>query len=127
MAVFGLAVGQALLTLAAIAALGRLVLRPLFRSVARTHSAELFVAACLLEIEAQPLGAHCRRCMSVANARQPGLVKRFWDRPTIVERDAGWRCRRPSPSARGKRSTAVPWQLRRTLAAGMGELNTKRR
>jgi hypothetical protein len=27
----------------------------------------------------------------------------------------------------GKRSAAVPWQLRRTLAAGMGELNAKRR
>src|SRR5215469_621601 len=50
MAAFGLAVGQALLTVTAIAALGRLVLRPLFRSVARTRSAELFVAACLLVV-----------------------------------------------------------------------------
>jgi K+:H+ antiporter len=50
MAAFGLAVGQALLTIAAIVALGRLVLRPLFRSVARTRSAELFVAACLLVV-----------------------------------------------------------------------------
>jgi CPA2 family monovalent cation:H+ antiporter-2 len=50
MAGFGLAVGQALLTVAAIVALGRLVLRPLFRSVARTRSAELFVAACLLVV-----------------------------------------------------------------------------
>jgi hypothetical protein len=41
------------------------------------------------QIEAQPLRAHCRRRMSVANARQPGLAKRFWDRPTIVDRDAG--------------------------------------
>src|SRR3989440_2648256 len=49
-AAFGLAVGQALLTVAAIVALGRLVLRPLFRSVARTRSAELFVAACLLVV-----------------------------------------------------------------------------
>jgi CPA2 family monovalent cation:H+ antiporter-2 len=47
---FGIAVGQALLSVAAIVALGRLVLRPLFRSVARTHSAELFVAACLLVV-----------------------------------------------------------------------------
>src|SRR5207248_10503624 len=31
-------------------ALGRLVLRPLFRSVARTRSAEMFVAACLLVV-----------------------------------------------------------------------------
>jgi CPA2 family monovalent cation:H+ antiporter-2 len=47
---FGLAVGQGLLAVAAIVALGRLVLRPLFRSVARTRSAELFVAACLLVV-----------------------------------------------------------------------------
>src|SRR5207248_9938034 len=44
-AAFGAAVGQTLLAVAAIVALGRLVLRPLFRSVARTQSAGLFVAA----------------------------------------------------------------------------------
>src|SRR5580693_5711805 len=49
-AALGVAVGQALLVVAAIVALGRLVLRPLFRSVARTRSAELFVAACLLVV-----------------------------------------------------------------------------
>src|SRR6266850_26766 len=52
---FGLAVGQALLAIAAIVALGRLVLRPLFRSVARTRSPELFVAACLLVVIATGL------------------------------------------------------------------------
>jgi CPA2 family monovalent cation:H+ antiporter-2 len=46
----GLAIGQAVLAVAVIVALGRLVLRPLFRSVARTRSAELFVAACLLVV-----------------------------------------------------------------------------
>jgi CPA2 family monovalent cation:H+ antiporter-2 len=46
----GLAIGQALLAVGVIGALGRLVLRPLFRSVARTRSAELFVAACLLVV-----------------------------------------------------------------------------
>jgi CPA2 family monovalent cation:H+ antiporter-2 len=46
----GLAIGQAALAVGAIVALGRLVLRPLFRSVARTRSAELFVAACLLVV-----------------------------------------------------------------------------
>ncbi|WP_158932201.1 cation:proton antiporter [Acidisphaera sp. S103] len=51
----GLAIGQAVLAVAAIVALGRLVLRPLFRSVARTHSAELFVAACLLVVIATGL------------------------------------------------------------------------
>src|SRR5437762_1816864 len=49
-AAFGVAVGQALLAVAAMVALGRLVLRPLFRSVARTRSAELFVATCLLVV-----------------------------------------------------------------------------
>jgi monovalent cation:H+ antiporter-2, CPA2 family len=49
-AAFALAVGRALLAVAAIVALGRLVLRPLFRSVARTRSAEVFVAACLLVV-----------------------------------------------------------------------------
>ena len=47
---FSLAVGQALLAVAGLVALGRLVLRPLFRSVARTRSAEMFVAACLLVV-----------------------------------------------------------------------------
>jgi CPA2 family monovalent cation:H+ antiporter-2 len=50
MATLGLAIGQAVAAVAAIGALGRLVLRPLFRSVARTRSAELFVAACLLVV-----------------------------------------------------------------------------
>jgi CPA2 family monovalent cation:H+ antiporter-2 len=49
-AAFGLAVGQALLVVVGIVALGRLVLRPLFRSVARTRSSEMFVAACLLVV-----------------------------------------------------------------------------
>jgi monovalent cation:H+ antiporter-2, CPA2 family len=52
---FGLAIGQAIAAVTAIVALGRLVLRPLFRSVARTHSAELFVAACLLVVIATGL------------------------------------------------------------------------
>jgi CPA2 family monovalent cation:H+ antiporter-2 len=52
---FGLAIGQALLVVAGVVALGRLVLRPLFRSVARTRSAELFVAACLLVVIATGL------------------------------------------------------------------------
>jgi CPA2 family monovalent cation:H+ antiporter-2 len=39
----------------AVVILGRLALRPLFRSVARTHSPELFVAACLLVVIAAGL------------------------------------------------------------------------
>ncbi len=52
---FGIAVGQALLAVVAIAGLGRLLLRPLFRSVARTRSPELFMAACLLVVIATGL------------------------------------------------------------------------
>ena len=46
----GLAIGQAVVAVGVVVALGRLVLRPLFRSVARTGSAELFMAACLLVV-----------------------------------------------------------------------------
>ncbi len=49
------AIGQALLAVAVIAVVGRLVLRPLFRSVARTRSPEFFVAACLLVVIASGL------------------------------------------------------------------------
>lgn len=47
---FGLALGQAALAVVALIAGGRLVLRPLFRQVAKTRSPELFMAACLLVI-----------------------------------------------------------------------------
>jgi monovalent cation:H+ antiporter-2, CPA2 family len=47
---FALAAGQALLAVAAVLGFGRVALRPLFRSVARTESPELFMAACLLVV-----------------------------------------------------------------------------
>jgi CPA2 family monovalent cation:H+ antiporter-2 len=47
---FGLALAQAAFALAAIVAAGRLVLRPLFRLVARTRSRELFMAATLFVV-----------------------------------------------------------------------------
>jgi CPA2 family monovalent cation:H+ antiporter-2 len=50
-------VGQAVLVVLGLIAGGRLVLRPLFRGVARTDSPELFVAACLLVILATSLVA----------------------------------------------------------------------
>ena len=50
-----IAVAQALFAITAIVALGRLVLRRLFRTVARTRSPELFVAACLLVVIATGL------------------------------------------------------------------------
>ena len=48
--VLWLAALKAVLAVGAIVALGRLGLRPLFRSVARTGSPELFMAACLLVV-----------------------------------------------------------------------------
>lgn len=47
---FGLALSQAALAVVALIAGGRLLLRPLFRQVAKTRSPELFMAACLLVI-----------------------------------------------------------------------------
>ena len=50
-----LAIGQAIAAVVVIVGLGRLGLRPLFRSAARTQSAELFVAMCLLVVIATGL------------------------------------------------------------------------
>jgi len=49
-AAFLLAVAKAALAVLAVIVLGRRTLRPLFRSVARTRSPELFMAACLLVV-----------------------------------------------------------------------------
>jgi CPA2 family monovalent cation:H+ antiporter-2 len=51
------AIGQAILGVAAILIAGRLLLRPLFRQVARTGSPELFMSACLLVILGAGLAA----------------------------------------------------------------------
>ncbi len=71
---FGLAVSQGLLSVAAIVALGRLVLRPLFRSVARTRSAELFVAACLLVVIATGLATAAAGLSMALGALIGGLL-----------------------------------------------------
>jgi CPA2 family monovalent cation:H+ antiporter-2 len=52
---FTWAIAEAVLMVVGLIVAGRLVLRPLFRSVARTGSPELFVAACLLVILATGL------------------------------------------------------------------------
>src|SRR5208283_2804294 len=71
---FGRAIGHALLAVAGIAALGRLVLRPLFRSVARTHSEELFVAACLLVVIATALATAASGLSMALGALIGGLL-----------------------------------------------------
>jgi hypothetical protein len=78
------------------------------------------------QIKTQPLRAPRRLCMGVANTRQSSFVERF-PRPAIVERAGGWCRRRPGIGVRGKRPAALPRQLRRTLAAGMGKLDAERR
>src|SRR3984893_7312273 len=71
---FGLAVGQALLAIAAIVALRRRGLRPLFRSVARTRSPELFVAACLLVVIATGLATAAAGLSMALGALIGGLL-----------------------------------------------------
>ena len=71
---FGLAISQALLAVAAIVAFGRLGLRPLFRSVARTRSEELFVAACLLVVIATGLATAAAGLSMAVGALISGLL-----------------------------------------------------
>jgi K+:H+ antiporter len=71
---FGRAIGHALLAVAGIAVLGRLVLRPLFRSVARTKSEDLFIAACLLVVIATALATAAAGLSMALGALIGGLL-----------------------------------------------------
>jgi CPA2 family monovalent cation:H+ antiporter-2 len=71
---FGYAIARALLAVAGIVALGRLVLRRLFRSVARTKSEELFVAACLLVVIATALATAAAGLSMALGALIGGLL-----------------------------------------------------
>ena len=71
---FGLALGHAVLAVAIIVVVGRLVLRPLFRSVARTRSSELFVAACLLVVIATGLATAAAGLSMALGALIGGLL-----------------------------------------------------
>jgi CPA2 family monovalent cation:H+ antiporter-2 len=71
---FGYAIARALLAVGGIVALGRLVLRPLFRSVARTKSEELFVAACLLVVIATALATAAAGLSMALGALIGGLL-----------------------------------------------------
>ena len=63
-----------MLAVGGIVALGRLVLRPLFRSVARTRSIELFVAACLLVVVASALATAAAGLSMAIGALIGGLL-----------------------------------------------------
>lgn len=71
---FAWTVGQAVAMVVGLIAAGRLVLRPLFRSVARTGSPELFVAACLLVILATGLATAAVRLPMELGALIAGLL-----------------------------------------------------
>lgn len=71
---FALAVGQAALAIIFIFALARLVIRPLFRSVAATKSPELFMAACLLVILATGLATAVAGLSMTMGALIAGVV-----------------------------------------------------
>ena len=71
---FGLAIGQAIAAVAAIVVFGRVALRPLFRSVARTHSPELFVAACLLVVLGTALASEAAGLSMALGALIGGLL-----------------------------------------------------
>jgi monovalent cation:H+ antiporter-2, CPA2 family len=70
----GSAIGRAVLAVVIIVAVGRLVLRPLFRSVARTRSDELFVAACLMVVIATGLAAASAGLSMAVGALIGGLL-----------------------------------------------------
>ena len=68
------AVGVAAGMVAALAVIGRLGLRRLFRGVARTHSPELFMAACLLVVLATGLAAEAAGLSMALGALIAGLL-----------------------------------------------------
>jgi len=69
-----LMVARAVLAVGAVVVLGRLTLRPLFRSVARTGSSELFVAACLLVVLASALATAAAGLSMALGALLGGLL-----------------------------------------------------
>jgi monovalent cation:H+ antiporter-2, CPA2 family len=71
---FALSVAKALLGVGALAIFGRFALRPLFRSVARTKSPELFLAACLLVIMAASLASAAAGVSMALGALIAGLL-----------------------------------------------------
>ena len=71
---FGVAILAAALAVAAIITVGRIVLRPLFRNVARTQSPELFLAACLLVIMGTALAASTAGLSAALGALIAGIL-----------------------------------------------------
>jgi CPA2 family monovalent cation:H+ antiporter-2 len=74
LASFGLVIGQAIVAMTVVVVFGRLALRPLFRSVARTQSPELFVAACLLVVLGSALASDAAGLSMALGALIGGLL-----------------------------------------------------
>jgi monovalent cation:H+ antiporter-2, CPA2 family len=71
---FGVALLAAAIAIGAIIVVGRLLLRPLFRNVARTRSPELFLSACLLVIIGAALAASTAGLSAALGALIAGLL-----------------------------------------------------
>ncbi len=71
---FGTAVAQAALGVVALIVVGRVVLRRLFRNVARTKSPDLFLAACVLVILVTALGASAAGLSAAMGALIAGML-----------------------------------------------------
>ncbi len=71
---FGLAIGQAALAVLALIVVGRLALRPLFASVTRTQSDDVFLAACLLVILGASIAASAGGLSAAMGALIAGLL-----------------------------------------------------
>jgi monovalent cation:H+ antiporter-2, CPA2 family len=71
---FAQSAGKAVLAIVALGIFGRFALRPLFRSVARTQSPELFLAACLLVIMAASLASAAAGLSMALGALLAGLL-----------------------------------------------------
>ena len=70
----GLALFQSIATVAVIVVVGRLLLRPLFRLVARTQSSDLFIAAALFVIIGTAVGAAAANVSMALGAFVAGLM-----------------------------------------------------
>jgi hypothetical protein len=79
------------------------------------------------QIETQPLRAPSRRHMGVVNTRQPALSSACGTGQRSSNAMPDGAAVVQAPASGGKRPAALPRQLRRTLAAGVGKLNAERR
>src|SRR5215831_2915686 len=78
------------------------------------------------KIEAEAVGTFCGFGVRVANADEPRFVECPRDGPVLIERDRRWCHGFPRTGVAAKRPATLPWDLGRSLAAGMRELDAER-